>query len=63
MILLRKINNSRILGDIMIDLNIDLNVIAVVMFFIILISVQFTLNKILFLLKEIKAIMLTKKDK
>ncbi len=47
----------------MIDLNIDLNVIAVVMFFIILISVQFTLNKILFLLKEIKAIMLTKKDK
>ena len=47
----------------MIDLNIDLNVIAVVMFFIILISIQFTLNKILFLLKEIKAIMLTKKDK
>ena len=47
----------------MIDLYIDLNVIAAVMFFIILISVQFTLNKILFLLKEIKAIMLTKKDK
>lgn len=42
---------------------IDLKVIVVVMFFIILISIQFTLNKILMALKEIKAILLTKKDK
>jgi hypothetical protein len=33
------------------------------MFFIIFISIQFTLNKILMLLKEIKAILLTKRDK
>lgn len=46
----------------MIDFNINLTAIAVVMFFIILISIQFTLNKIFILLKEIKAILLTKKD-
>lgn len=50
-------------GENMLDFNF--NVIAVVMFFIILISIQITLNKILMLLKEIKAIfiLLTKKDK
>lgn len=41
----------------------DLKMIAVVMFFIILISIQFTLNKILMALKEIKIALLTKKDK
>lgn len=41
----------------------DLKIIVVVMFFIILISIQFTLNKILMALKEIKAVLLTKKDK
>lgn len=45
------------------NFNIDLNIVAVVMFFIILISIQFTLNKILLLLKEIKAVLLIKKDK
>jgi hypothetical protein len=48
-------------GENMIEL--DFTVIAVVMFFIILISIQFTLNKIFLLLKEIKAILLTKRDK
>ena len=41
----------------------DLKIIVVVMFFIILVSIQFTLNKILMALKEIKAVLLTKKDK
>ncbi|MDD4088418.1 MAG: hypothetical protein PHS04_01975 [Tissierellia bacterium] len=44
-------------------IELDFTVIAVVMFFIILISIQFTLNKIFLLLKEIKAILLTKRDK
>ena len=42
---------------------IDYKIIVVVMFFIILISIQFTLNKIFMVLKEIKAILLTKRDK
>jgi uncharacterized Tic20 family protein len=50
-------------GEIMMNFNIDLTIIAVVMFFIILISIQLTLNKILLILKEIKAVLLTKKDK
>ena len=41
----------------------DFKIILVVMFFIILISIQFTLNKILMALKEIKVVLLTKKDK
>ena len=41
----------------------DFKIIVVVMFFIILISIQFTLNKILMALKEIKVVLLTKKDK
>lgn len=45
------------------DLMIDYKIIVVVMFFIILISIQFTLNKILILLKEIKAVLLSKRDK
>ena len=44
-------------------IKLDFNLIAVVMFFIILISIQFTLNNILMLLKEIKAILLSKRDK
>ena len=48
-------------GENMLDLDFDL--IAIVMFFIILISIQFTLNKIFMLLKEIKAILLTRRDK
>lgn len=47
----------------MMGLNIDLTIIAVVMFFIILISIQLTLNKIFMLLKEIKIILLTKRNK
>lgn len=47
----------------MIGFGLDLNVIAVGMFFIIFISIQFTLNKILMVLKEIKVILLTKKNK
>lgn len=48
-------------GENMLDL--DFRVIAVVMFFIILISIQFTLNKIFLLLREIRAILLTKRDR
>ena len=48
-------------GEGMIDLKF--NIIAVVMFFIILISIQFTLNKIFMLLKDIKALLLSKRDK
>ena len=48
-------------GEGMIDL--DFNIIVVVMFFIILISIQFTLNKIFMLLKDIKALLLSKRDK
>lgn len=44
-------------------INFDFTLIAIVMFFIILISIQFTLNKILMLLKEIKVVLLTKRDK
>ncbi|HNZ83439.1 MAG TPA: hypothetical protein PLL21_01615 [Sedimentibacter sp.] len=47
----------------MLGLDLDFDLIAVVMFFIILISIQFTLNKIYMLLKEIKAILLTRRDK
>lgn len=47
----------------MLGLDLDFDLIAVVMFFIILISIQFTLNKIFMLLKEIKAILLTRRDK
>lgn len=44
-------------------MNLELKVILVAMLFMILISLQFTLNKILLILKEIKAILLTKRDK
>lgn len=37
--------------------------IYIIMFFMIFISIQYTLNKILVVLKEIKAILLMKKDK
>ena len=37
-------------------IKLNLNLIAVVMFFVILISIQFTLNKILLILKEINMI-------
>lgn len=47
----------------MAGIKLNLYIISVVMFFIILISIQLTLNKILILLKEIKVILLTKKDK
>ena len=45
----------------MIDL--DFRGRTVVMFFIILISTQFTLNKIFLLLREIRAILLRKRDR
>ncbi len=41
----------------------EIKLIPVVMFFIILISIQYTLNKILLALKEIKVILLTKKER
>jgi len=44
-------------------IKLNLNLIAAVMLFVILISIQYTLNKILLLLREIKAILLAKKDK
>ncbi|MFA9423604.1 MAG: hypothetical protein ACERLG_08495 [Sedimentibacter sp.] len=44
-------------------MNTGLEIILVAMFFVILISLQYTLNKILVILKEIKAILLTKRNK
>lgn len=44
-------------------MNLQIEIILVVMFFIILISIQYTLNKILMALREIKVILLTKKEK
>lgn len=44
-------------------MNLQIKIILVVMFFIILISIQYTLNKILMALKEIKVILLTKKER
>lgn len=44
-------------------MNLELKIILVAMFFVILISMQYTLNKILFALKEIKSILLSKRDK
>ncbi len=38
-------------------------VILIVMFFVILVSIQYTLNKIVVLLKEIKIAIMNKKDK
>ncbi|HHZ03408.1 MAG TPA: hypothetical protein GX396_10835 [Tissierellia bacterium] len=42
---------------------IDIRIVIVVMFFIILISIQFTLNKILMELREIKMLIRIKKNK
>ena len=47
-------------GNIM---NLQIKIILVVMLFIILISIQYTLNKILMTLREIRAILLIKKEK
>jgi hypothetical protein len=47
-------------GNIM---DLQIKIILVVMFFIILISIQYTLNKILMALREIRIILLTKKEK
>lgn len=44
-------------------MNLQIKIILVVMFFIILISIQYTLNKILMALREIKVILLTKKER
>lgn len=44
-------------------MELQIKIILVVMFFIILISIQYTLNKILLALREIKVILLTKKEK
>ena len=44
-------------------MNLEIKVILIVMLFIILISLQYTMNKILVILKEIKIILLTKKNK
>lgn len=44
-------------------MDLQIKIILVVMFFIILISIQYTLNKILMALREIRVILLTKKEK
>ncbi|WMJ78705.1 MULTISPECIES: hypothetical protein [unclassified Sedimentibacter] len=44
-------------------MDLQIKIIIVVMFFVILISMQYTLNKILLALREIKVILLTKKEK
>ncbi|WP_199534055.1 hypothetical protein [Romboutsia weinsteinii] len=44
-------------------MNIDYNLIIVVMLFIILMSIQFTLNKIYVILKELKDIITLKKTR
>ncbi|WP_312811678.1 hypothetical protein [Sedimentibacter sp.] len=44
-------------------MELQIKIIMVVMFFIILVSIQYTLNKILLTLKEIKAVLLIKKEK
>ncbi|WP_313345278.1 hypothetical protein [Sedimentibacter sp.] len=44
-------------------MELQIKIILIVMFFIILVSIQYTLNKILLTLKEIKAVLLTKKEK
>lgn len=44
-------------------MELQIKIILVVMFFIILVSIQYTLNKILLSLREIKVILLTKKEK
>ena len=56
MIELRIINEGNIM-------NLQIKIILVVMLFIILISIQYTLNKILMTLREIRAILLIKKEK
>lgn len=45
------------------DINVQIQIILVAMFFVILVSIQYTLNKILLILKDIKVILLTKKEK
>lgn len=40
--------------------NIEIAIIIIVMFFVIIISIQYTLNKILLTLREIKTILLYK---
>lgn len=44
-------------------MNLEIKIILVVMFFIILISIQYTLNKILMAIKEIRMILLTKNER
>ena len=44
-------------------MDLQIKIVVVVMLFIILISIQYTLNKILMVLREIRAILLTKKEK
>lgn len=44
-------------------MSLEIKVILVAMFFIILVSIQYTLNKILMILREIRLILLTKKRK
>ncbi len=44
-------------------MDLQIKIIIIVMFFVILISMQYTLNKILLALREIKVILLTKKEK
>ena len=44
-------------------MSINYTLVAIIMLFVILISIQFTLNKIFMILKEIRDILLNKKIK
>jgi hypothetical protein len=44
-------------------MELQIKIVLIVMLFIILISIQYTLNKILMALREIRAILLIKKEK
>ena len=44
-------------------MSINYTVVAVIMLFVVLISIQFTLNKILMILKDIREILLNNKVK
>lgn len=44
-------------------MDLQIKIVLIAMFFIILISIQYTLNKILMILREIKAILLIRREK
>lgn len=44
-------------------MDLQIKIVLIVMLFVILISIQYTLNKMLMILREIKVLMLIKKQK